>query len=54
MLENGSVLDRPDEMCIGLRYLVEVTTGGDTVVDNVIVLVTVLVMLVVTYQRWLS
>ena len=52
MLENGSVLDRLDEMYIGLRYSVEVTTGGDTVVDEVIVRVIVLVIFVVTYQRW--
>ena len=45
------MVDRLCEMDIGLRYSVEVTTGGDTVVDEVIVLVTVLVVLVVTYQR---
>lgn len=54
MLENGSVLDRLFEMYSGLRYSVEVTTGGGTVVDEVIVLVTVLVLFVVTYQRWSS
>ena len=52
MLENVSVLYRLYEMYVGLRYSVEVTTGGDTVVDEVIVRVIVLVIFVVTYPRW--
>ena len=51
MLEKESVLHRLYGLCFGLRYSVEVTIGGDTVVIEVMVLVTVLVLVVLTFWR---